>query len=302
MGCGRAAQAAISAVPPPREPVNQRPGWPGGSRASRRCRGRCRPAWRTHLRASQPDAPPRKPRGRRVPTCRVGRVGLDDDRAAGRQGRGRVTPATEKASGKLLAPKTATGPTPMKRRRSSGRGGVRSGKGVSMRGSCQEPSRSSVAKSLSWLQVRPRSPSRRTRGRPVSAIARSISASPMAMICAAMPSRKSARCASGRGPVGVKGLAGEGAGFTHLVGRHGVEGGLQRRVGTGVEGLEGLASAAHRHAADEGTAVDGGGHGHVGVFVARHALDEMNSVMQPQRHRGTEQCSPGIPQPLCLCG
>ena len=42
-------------------------------------------------------------------------------------------PAVEKASGKLLAPKTATGPMGTSMRRTSGRGiGLASGSGVSM--------------------------------------------------------------------------------------------------------------------------------------------------------------------------
>jgi hypothetical protein len=75
-------------------------------------------------------------------------------------------PATENASGKLLAPNTATGPIPIRRMRRSGRGGVRAGNAVSMRASRHEPSRSSSANRRSWPTVRPRSPSSRARGRP----------------------------------------------------------------------------------------------------------------------------------------
>ena len=57
-------------------------------------------------------------------------------------------PATEKASGKLLAPKTATGPSGMERWRMSGRGnGVRSGSAGSMRAPFQLPSRRTPANS-----------------------------------------------------------------------------------------------------------------------------------------------------------
>ena len=105
-------------------------------------------------------------------------------------------PATENASGKFDAANTATGPTPIRRLRRSGRGGVRCGRAGSMRGSCHEPSRSRLPNSFSWLQVRPRSPSMRPRGRPVSAIARSTSASPRAMICSATVSRNAARSSS----------------------------------------------------------------------------------------------------------
>jgi hypothetical protein len=59
------------------------------------------------------------------------RVALDDDRAAGSEAVS--PPAVENASGKLLAPKTATGPIGTSMRRTSGRGiGLASGSGVSM--------------------------------------------------------------------------------------------------------------------------------------------------------------------------
>ena len=55
-------------------------------------------------------------------------------------------PATEKAKGKLLEPKTTTGPNAVSIRRKSGRGrGCRSGRAVSIRTSSQEPSRTTVA-------------------------------------------------------------------------------------------------------------------------------------------------------------
>ena len=105
-------------------------------------------------------------------------------------------PATENANGKLLAANTATGPTPIRRNRMSGRGGTRSGSALSMRTSRHEPSRSKAANRRSWPTVRPRSPSRRARGRPDSAIARTINSSPMAITWSATVSRKVARCSS----------------------------------------------------------------------------------------------------------
>src|SRR6185436_18225221 len=66
-------------------------------------------------------------------------------------------PPTEKASGKLLAPNTATGPMAMLRRRRSERGsGLRSGIAGSIRTSSQLPSRTTEAKSLSWFTARAR--------------------------------------------------------------------------------------------------------------------------------------------------
>src|SRR5437868_6052384 len=70
-------------------------------------------------------------------------------------------PATEKAKGKLLAPKTATGPIGINIRRISGRGGVRSGSAASTRKSCQLPSRATWANIRSCAQVRARSPVKR---------------------------------------------------------------------------------------------------------------------------------------------
>ncbi|OYW34157.1 MAG: hypothetical protein B7Z41_03225 [Rhizobiales bacterium 12-66-7] len=103
-------------------------------------------------------------------------------------------PATENASGKLLAPNTATGPSGTLRRRRSGRGrGLRSGRAGSMRRSRKPPSRTTCANRRNWPTVRPRSPSRRGRGKPVSCMARSISTSPMSRIFCATASRNRAR-------------------------------------------------------------------------------------------------------------
>ena len=122
--------------------------------------------------------------------------GLDDDRAAGGQGRGRVTPATEKASGKLLAPNTATGTDADEaqaqlRARRGALGQWRVDARVLPRAFTQQRRKQlELVAGAATLALQAHA------GRPVSAIARSISASPMAMICAATPSRKSARCAS----------------------------------------------------------------------------------------------------------
>ena len=106
-------------------------------------------------------------------------------------------PATENASGKLLAPNTATGPTGTERCRRSGRGsGVRSGSGVSTRTPCQPPSRTTEANSRSWPTVRAVSPATRPAGRPVSAVTRSASVEPSASMLAAMLSRNAARCSA----------------------------------------------------------------------------------------------------------
>ena len=108
-------------------------------------------------------------------------------------------PATEKASGKLLAPKTATGPSGILARRKSARGdGWRWGRAGSMVASRKLPSRTTDANRRSWPTVRPRSPVRRAKGRPVSACARFSKVSPSAMMLSAMASRNAARRARGR--------------------------------------------------------------------------------------------------------
>src|SRR5687768_16389573 len=111
----------------------------------------------------------------------------------------RSLPATEIARGKLLAENDAIGPTGISIRRRSGRGsGLRSGIARSIRAWTQEPSSISRANIRSWLQVRARSPVRRGTPREVSALARSISASPSASMPVAMPSSSAARSAGGR--------------------------------------------------------------------------------------------------------
>ena len=104
-------------------------------------------------------------------------------------------PATENARGKLLEPKTTTGPSGTSIRRRSGLGtGWRLGAAWSIRASTQEPSRATWANSLSWFTVRARSPVSRARGRPVSRCARVSSSSPSATISSAMRSSRAARC------------------------------------------------------------------------------------------------------------
>ncbi len=82
-------------------------------------------------------------------------------------------PATEKASGKLLAPKTTTGPRGCNIERISGLGkGLRSGAAWSIRAETQEPSSMTEA-----MHVRAVSDFRRGSGRAVSLWARAISKS-----------------------------------------------------------------------------------------------------------------------------
>ena len=103
-------------------------------------------------------------------------------------------PAVEKASGKLLAPKTATGPSGTIRWRMSARGsGARSGMAGSMRTPRWSPWRTTPANIRSWPVVRPTSPVMRPTGRLLSATAASMIASLSASISAATASRKSAR-------------------------------------------------------------------------------------------------------------
>ncbi len=103
-------------------------------------------------------------------------------------------PATENASGKLLAPNTATGPTGMRRRRRSGRGsGLRSGRAGSSLTPSQSPERTTAANKRSWPVVRPSSPVMRASGSPDSDEAVAISSVRRASRPAAMASRKHAR-------------------------------------------------------------------------------------------------------------
>ena len=102
-------------------------------------------------------------------------------------------PATEKASGKLLAPKTATGPTGQSMDRRSGRGGLRSGSAVSMRAFCHEPSSSTEANRRNCPEVRTTSPWSRASGRAVSSMARATSVADSASRPAAIARSRVAR-------------------------------------------------------------------------------------------------------------
>ncbi|MCY1232252.1 hypothetical protein D9M72_447330 [compost metagenome] len=195
IGAGRAAAIAISAVPPAREPV----------KPTARMRGSATRPWPTSRPAS--NSSEKVPSGRsssatacwtarptssEVPGCAECALTTTGQPAASAEAVS--PPATEKASGKLLAPNTATGPMAMRCMRRSGRGGVRSGSAASKVASCQRPARSTVANRRNWPAVRPRSPCRRATGRPLSWCARSISVSPSASMPAAIASRKAARC------------------------------------------------------------------------------------------------------------
>jgi hypothetical protein len=96
---------------------------------------------------------------------------------ARRQRRCRVTTSNRESRGKLLAPKTTTGPKGRSMERISGLGaGLRSGSAWSIRASTHDPSSDTWANSRSCAQVRAISPCRRACGSAVSRAARSITA------------------------------------------------------------------------------------------------------------------------------
>ncbi len=195
MGTGRVAAARIRARPPWREPVKPT-AWIAGCPTSARLRSWPAPASREKTPSCRPHRwtarRMARPTSSEVPGCAG--CALTTTGAPAARAEAVSPPATEKARGKLLAPKTATGPTGMWRRRMSPRGsGVRSGRARSTRAPTQSPSRTTRANRRSWFTVRPRSPSKRGRGRPVSRMARSISASPRSRIDWAMASRNAAR-------------------------------------------------------------------------------------------------------------
>ncbi|MCY1235778.1 hypothetical protein D9M72_484070 [compost metagenome] len=195
IGCGRALAVRINAMPPAREPVKPT-AWiagfetsavpmtlPAPTSSENTPSGRpaaCTAFWIT--RPTSSDVP-------RWAECALTTTGQPAASAAAVS-----PPATEKASGKLLAPNTATGPMAMRCMRRSGRGGLRSGSAGSKVACCQRPSRSTVANRRSWPAVRPRSPCRRAIGSALSRWARSISVSPSASMPVAMVSRNAARC------------------------------------------------------------------------------------------------------------
>ena len=99
-------------------------------------------------------------------------------------------PATEKASGKLLAPKTTTGPSACSIERRSGLGGFALASARSIRAITHEPSSTTFAKRRSWPLVRAVSPCKRGFGRAVSFSARSTSSSTAPSILAAIGAQK----------------------------------------------------------------------------------------------------------------
>ncbi|MNE31609.1 hypothetical protein D3C80_1251850 [compost metagenome] len=108
-------------------------------------------------------------------------------------------PAVEKARGKLLAPNTATGPTPMRYWRRSGRGsGVRAGNAWSMRAPWKSPRRNTWANRRICALVRPRSPWIRALGSAVSWQVKAMKSSPRPSSSSAIASRNSARRTAGR--------------------------------------------------------------------------------------------------------
>src|SRR5581483_7658077 len=103
-------------------------------------------------------------------------------------------PATENASGKLLAQKIATGPSGNSIDRTSGFGnGWREGSAVSTRASTHQPSSTIAAKKRNCVAVRPRSIRTRASGKADSAITRVARLSPNASRLAAICRRNAAR-------------------------------------------------------------------------------------------------------------
>ena len=197
IGSGRAAAAVMSARPPDREPVKPT-ALTRGSLTS--CTPMMLPSpWSIE---NTPGGTPQASTARRIapatssdvpgwPRWALTITGLPVHRALAVS-----PPATEKARGKLLEPKTTTGPSGSFMRRRSGRGkGCRSGWARSIRASTHDPSRAAAANRRSCPTVRPRSPVNRATGRAVSAAARSMSASPSARISSATRSRNAARSA-----------------------------------------------------------------------------------------------------------
>ena len=149
IGCGRSAATFIRAMPPEREPVKPT-AWMAGCATS---------AWPMPLpvpvsKANTPAGSWQMAMALTIARATSSEVPGWAEWAFSTTGQPAARaeavspPATEKASGKLLAANTATGPRPIMRKRKSGRGGVRSGKAESMRASVHEPSRSKPANSF----------------------------------------------------------------------------------------------------------------------------------------------------------
>ena len=187
IGSGRAAAAATRASPAAREPVkptaairgSRTSSWPSSiplcpsvaSTNEKTPAGRsCAATARVTARAT--STPVRGWAG--WPLTTTGQPAASADAVS--------PPAVEKASGKLLAPKTATGPSGTIRCRRSGRGrGVRSGSAASSRTPRWSPRRTTPANSRSWPVVRPTSPEIRASGSPLSETAASTIASRSAL-------------------------------------------------------------------------------------------------------------------------
>ena len=107
-------------------------------------------------------------------------------------------PATENASGKLLAANTAAGPRATSCERTSGRGGVRAGSAASTRVSRQASCSARSANCRSCVQVRVRSPLRRASGNALSRWTVSSRLSPSASMPSAIARSRRARSAPGR--------------------------------------------------------------------------------------------------------
>src|SRR5512143_1070941 len=204
IGCERPAAASNKALPPRNEPVKPT-AWMAG--------------WFTSARPTSGEGPwtiEKTPSGMPVSRAAASTARAASSQVPGCAGWAFTTtgqpaaraetvspPATEKASGKFEAPNTATGPSGTSMRRRSGRGaGRRSGRARSIRASTHEPSSTTSAKRRAWFAVRARSPSRRDRGRAVSARARSTRALPAASNWSAIARRKAARRAGARAAYG----------------------------------------------------------------------------------------------------
>src|SRR5215217_2464795 len=227
-----------SAIPPPREPVKPTALMRGS--ATRADPVSISPSRSENTPSGRPDAETAAwiacPTSSPVPGCAGCPFTTTGQPAASAEAVS--PPATEKASGKLLAPKTATGPRAMLRSRRSARGkGLRSGKAGSMRRSSHSPRRTTSAKSLSWPIVRARSPSMRARqaglgARPFDESVPDVEDVGRDGLQKARPLLKTGLA------VAVEGVPGQGAGALHVGRAREGEGGLKRFAGRGVDGAE----------------------------------------------------------------
>jgi hypothetical protein len=160
-------------------------------------------------------------------------------------------PATEKATGKLLAPKTA-GPSGMERWRMSGRGkGVRSGSAGSMRAPFQLPSRKTAANRRSWPVLRATSPVMRACGSPVSVTARVMMSPLMASMWSSMVLEELCALLGRRGAIGGESRGGGGARVVDVGGVAVVVGGLKLCAAGGADGVDLLAGSPNGRTGDE---------------------------------------------------